>query len=105
MTDRLVWIAEPYIPAYNPIKYVASTATLDVDSQPINRNKYLSATLVNITQRNMTAEMADLTTSLRVITDGLKNGTIITCQTCQTFRIINGILSVSRSTSTLYFAG
>ena len=96
------WIAEPYIPAYNPIKYVASTATLDVDSQPINRNKYLSATLVNITQRNMTAEMADLTTSLRVITDGLKNGTIITCQT---FRIINGILSVSRSTSTLYFSG
>ena len=96
------WIAEPYIPAYNPIKYVASTATLDVDSQPINRNNYLSATLVNITQRNMTAEMADLTTSLRVITDGLKNGTNITCQT---FRTINGILSVSRSTSTLYFAG
>ena len=73
-----------------------------MDSQPINRNKYLSATLVNITQRNMTAEMADLTTSLIVITDGLKNGTNITCQT---FRIINGILSVSRSTSTLYFAG
>ena len=96
------WIAEPYIPAYNPIKYVTSTATLDVDSQPINRNNYLSATLVNITQRNMTAEMADLTTSLTVITDGLKNGTNITCQT---FRIINGILSVSRSTSTLYFAG
>ena len=98
----MYWIAEPYITAYNPIKYAASTATLDVDSQPINRNNYLSATLVNITQRNMTAEMADLTTSLRVITDGLKNGTNITCQT---FRTINGILSVSRSTSTLYFAG
>ena len=95
----MYWIAEPYITAFDPITYIASTATLDVDSQPINRNNYLSATLVNITQRNLTAEMADLTTSLTVITDGLKNGT------CQTFRIINGILSVSRSTSTLYFAG
>ena len=96
------WIAEPYITAMDPIKYIASTATLEVDSQPINRTDYLSATLVNVTQLNITMGLADLTTSLRVITDGLENGTNITCQTT---KISNGILSLSMSASTLNFAG
>ena len=94
------WIAEPYITAIDPIKYLASTATQD-GSAPINRTEFY-ATLVNVTQLNMTAGLADLTTSLRVITDGLENGTNITCQTT---KYSNGIPSLSKSTSTLYFAG
>ena len=95
------WIAEPYITAIDPIKYIASTAILERGSRPINRTEFY-ATLVNVTQLNMTTGLADLTTSLRVITDGLENGTIITCQTN---KINNGIPSLSKSMSTLYFAG
>ena len=50
----------------------------------------------------MTTQMGDLTTSLRVITDGLENGTNIICLTT---RIRNMIISKSTSTSTIYFAG
>ena len=96
-------IAEPYIPAYDPIKFVASTAKLN-EGESINHTEYLSARLLNITGRNMTAEMAvvaDMTASLRAVTSGLKNRTNITCQT---FKIVNEVLSVSRSTSTIYIA-
>ena len=99
--EAIDWIAEPYITAIDPIKYIASTATQEHGSAPINRTEFY-ATLVNVTQLNMTTGLADLTTSLRVITDGLENGTIITCQTT---KINNGISSLSKSTSTLYFAG
>ena len=93
------WIPEPYITAIDPIKYIASTAILEHGSRPINRTEFY-ATLVNVTQLNMTTGLADLTTSLRVITDGLETGTIITCQTT---KINNGISSsLSKSTSILY---
>ena len=98
----MVWIAEPYITAFDPITYTASTAPLDLGSAPINYTNHFSASLINITQYNTTTGWGDLTTSLIVITDGLENGTNITCQTT---RIRNMITLKSTSTSTIYFSG
>ena len=43
------WIAEPYITAFDPIRYVASTATQEHGSAPIN---HFFASLLNATQYN-----------------------------------------------------
>ena len=96
----MYWIAEPYITAFDPITYTASTAPLDLGSPPINHTDHFSASLLNFTHYNMTTQLGDLTTSLIVITDGLENGTNITCQTTRKM-----ITSRSTSTSTIYFAG
>ena len=97
--EAMDWIAGPYITAFDPIKYTASTAPLDLGSPPINHTNHFYASLLNITQYNMTTRSGDLTTSLIVITDGLENGTNITCQTHT--KISNGIPSLSKSTSTI----
>ena len=102
MTDRLWQWFEPYITAFDPIRYAASTAPLDLGSPPINRTNHFYSSLINITQYNMTTRSGDLTTSLIVITDGLENGTNIACQTT---RKRNMIISKSTSTSTIYFSG
>ena len=96
------WIAEPYIPANDPIKFAAVVAPLDLNSPPIDRVDHFYASLINFTNYNMTTQIGDLTASLMVITNGLENGTNITCQTTSRR---NMILSMSTSTSTLYFAG
>ena len=98
----MVWIAEPYITAFDPITYTASIAPLDLGSAPINHTNHFYASLLNVTQYNTTTQMGDLTTSLIVITDGLENGTNITCRTT---RIRNMITLKSTSTSTIYFSG
>ena len=95
--EAMDWIAEPYITAFDPIKYTASTAPLDLGSPPINRTNHFYASHLNITQYNMTTRSGDLTTSLTVITDGLENGTNITCQTTRTRKI------TSRSSSKLCY--
>ena len=98
------WIAEPYITAFDPIKYAASTAHLHLGLPPINHTDHFYTSLLNFTHYNTTTQMGDLTTSLRVITDGLENGTNIIIL-CRTTRIRNMIISKSTSTSTIYFAG
>ena len=37
------WIAEPYITAFDPITYAASTAPLDLGSPPTNHTDHFSA--------------------------------------------------------------
>ena len=71
-------------------------------SAPINRTNHFYASLLNVTQYNMTTQLGDLTTNLIVITDGLENGTNITCRTT---RIRNMITLKSTSTSTIYISG
>ena len=50
----MVWIAEPYITAFDPITYTASIAPLDLGSAPINHTNHFYASLINITQYNTT---------------------------------------------------
>ena len=47
------WIAEPYITAFDPIKYAASTAHLHLDSPPTNHTNHFSASLLNFTHYNI----------------------------------------------------
>ena len=47
--EAIDWIAEPYITAIDPIKYIASTAIQEHGSAPINHTEFY-ATLVNVTQ-------------------------------------------------------
>ena len=75
--QKIKWIVEPYIPASDAIKYGANFGNADLNS-PMNRTDYLSARLTNITQRN--GSVADMTTSLTVITHGLMNITTIVCE-------------------------
>ena len=88
------WIVEPHIPRMHPIRYTYNQHLL-----LINRTDHFFASLTNVTNINMEGRVADMTTSLTVVTDGLENGTIITCLT------VTGDLKVSSSSSSLYIAG
>ena len=66
-------------------------------TKPINRENKFFATLTNSSRRNGAA--ADMTTSLLIITNGLENGTNITC------RIGTNNFKTHLSSSILYFAG
>ena len=89
------WIVEPHNPRMHPIRYTYNQHLL-----LINRTNHFFASLTNVTNINIMEErVADMTTSLTVVTDGLKNGTIITCLT------VTGDLRVSSSSSSLYIAG
>ena len=86
------WIVEPHIPRMDPIRYTYNQHPL-----LINRTDHFFASLTKVT--NIEGEVADMTTSLTVVTDGLENGTNITCLT------VTGDLKVSISSSSLYIAG
>ena len=86
----------------DPIKYVSAIYLLNsetIQHFPMNRSNQFFASLTNITNYDTEEGVADMTTSLTVVTDGLENGTIITCLA------ITGDLRVSSSSSSLYIAG
>ena len=93
---ELIWIVEPHIPRTDPIRYTL----VEYLSNPLkNRTSHFFASLINVTNINMEERVADMTTSLTVVTNGLENGTNITCLT------VTGDLKVSSSSSSLYIAG
>ena len=86
----------------DPIKYVSAIYLLNsetVQHFPMNRSNHFFASLTNITNYDTEERVADMTTSLTVVTDGLENGTIITCLT------VDRDMRVSSSSSSLYIAG
>ena len=96
--SEISWIVEPHIPRMNPIKYTLAAYSVGNEQHfLINRTNQFFAGLTNVT--NMEEGVADMTTSLTVVTDGLKNGTNITCS------MATKDFSICSSSSLVYIAG
>ena len=91
----IVWEVKEYFTS--PMQYFAEHLDRPDLTKPINRENKFFATLTNSSRRNGAA--ADMTTSLLIITNGLENGTNITC------RIGTNNFKTHLSSSILYFAG
>ena len=75
----MVWKAEPYIPANNPIAYVSGQ--IAAGPSPVSRGSFV-ATLTNFTRSDdNNIHVADMKSELSVMTSGVDNETVITCQT------------------------
>ena len=96
--SEISWIVEPHIPRMNPIKYTLAEHLVGIGQHLLkNLTNHFFASLTNIT--NIEGEVADMTTSLTVVTDGLENGTSITCST------LTIDFSICSSSSLVYIAG
>ena len=98
--ELMSWSAKPYISGNDAINYspgfiYANNETMIFIEGTDNRF-FSSLTSIMFNRHDVT--VANITTTLRVITSGLDNGTNITCET---YRGRNR----SRSSSILYFAG
>ena len=81
-----------------PIKYTLAEHLAGIDQHLLrNRTNHFVASFTNVT--NIEGEVADMTTNLTVVTDGLENGTNITCSTA------TEDLSICSSSSLVYIAG
>ena len=82
----------------DPIKYTLVEHSVGIGQHLLrNRTNHFFASLTNVT--NIEGEVADMTSSLTVVTDGLENGTNITCST------VTEDLSICSSSSLVYIAG
>ena len=90
------WVVPPYIPRGDPIQYAADPPLASIH---INRQDKFFATLTNIT-RQLNDSVADMTTSLMIITYGIQNKTNITCQV-----VTRDSQKHQSSSSTLYLTG
>ena len=96
--SEISWIVEPQIPRMVPIKYTLAEHSVGIGQHLLkNLTNHFFASLTNVT--NIEGEVADMTTSLTVVTDGLENGTNITCST------LTIDLKTPSSSSFLYMAG
>ena len=97
--DLMSWSAEPYF-TENDILY--SPGLIYVNNESVvfieGTNKNFISSLMTIVYNSDNTEVANITTTLTVITRSLENGTNITCLT-------NRRLKKSQSFSILYFAG
>ena len=91
----IVWEVKQYFTS--PMQYFAEHLDRPDLTKPISRENKFFATLTNSSRRNGAA--ADMTTSLLIVTNGLENGTNITC------RIGTNNFKTHLSSSILYFAG
>ena len=87
------WIAKPYI---SKIRYLPQYNDTMIFSEGTDNRFFSSLTSIMFNRDDVT--VANITTSLRVTTSGLDNGTNITCVTYR------GIKR-SQSSSVLYFVG
>ena len=92
----ILWEVQPYITLANPMQYVAELTTLPAGRLPMDREDKFFANLINITR--LDGKVADMTTSLTIISNGIENKTNITC------RIKSGNFQEFHSSSVLYFA-
>ena len=102
--DEISWIVEPQIPRMVPIKYTLAGYLAAIGNEQhllMNSTNHFFASLTNVSKINFEEGVlvADLTTSLTVVTDGLENGTNITCST------LTIDLKTPSSSSFLYMAG
>ena len=92
---------EPYFTekGYLTIKYVSQRlAVNDTGTYPMNRSDVVFTHLINITRIN--TYVADMTSTLTIVTSGVTNGTKIQCQTVKgrdiplssTFLYLSGII-------------
>ncbi|CAI8047822.1 hypothetical protein GBAR_LOCUS26456, partial [Geodia barretti] len=88
----ILWEVPPYIPRADPIQYVADPPV--GMSGAINTNREDKTNLTNITRLN--GSVADITTSLMIITYGILNKTTIICQ------VVTRDSQEPQSSSTLY---
>ena len=93
--DLMSWSAKPYF-TENDILY--SPGLIYVNNESVVFCKNFTSSLMTIVYNSDNIEVANITTTLTVITRGLGNGTNITCLT-------NRRLNRSQSFSLLYFAG
>ena len=93
----ILWEVQPYITLANPIQYVAELAILPAGRLPMDREDKFFANLTNITR--LDGKVADMTTSLTIISNGIENKANITC------RVKSGDFQEFQSSSLLYFAG
>ena len=97
--DLMTWSAKPYF-TENDILY--SPGLIYVNNESVvfieGTNKNFISSLMTIVYNSDNIEVANITTTLTVITRGLGNATNITCLT-------NRRLNISQSFSLLYFAG
>ena len=89
----IAWVVPPYITWADPIQYAAEILT----AIHMNREDKFFATLTNITRLN--GSVADMTTSLKIITYGIRNETTITC------KVVTRDFQKPQSSSTLYLTG
>ncbi|CAI8056295.1 hypothetical protein GBAR_LOCUS30668 [Geodia barretti] len=94
--NSMAWIAEPYVPANNPIRY--ASGHIATGSHPVYSRGFFVANLTNLHRSGASIHIADLTSELTVMTSGVNNGTSITCKTYR------GLQSSQRSTF-FYHAG
>ncbi|CAI8012625.1 hypothetical protein GBAR_LOCUS8093, partial [Geodia barretti] len=73
----IAWEVSPYIPRADPIQYAADVHGGMSGAINMNREDKFFATLTNITRLN--GSVADMTTSLMIITYGIQNKTTIIC--------------------------
>ena len=94
------WIVEPYVPESDPIIFAASQSVSPEGNEPLSRTPVLATltSVMNKRRNNVSAWIADMTTTLTVNTSEVENKTNITCQTQR------GIDFPSTSTF-LYIAG
>ena len=96
--SEISWIVEPHTPRMYPIKYTLAEHSVGIAQHLLkNRTNHFFASLTNVT--NIEGEVADMTSSLTVVTDGLENWTNITCST------VTEDLSICSSSSLVYIAG
>jgi hypothetical protein len=95
----ILWEVQPYITLANPMQYVAELATLPAGRLPMDSDDKFFANLTNINITRLDGKVADMTTSLMIITYGIRNNTNITC------RVQKGDFEALHSSSTLYFIG
>ena len=92
----MAWIAEPCVPAINPIRY--ASGHIATGSHPVYSRGFFVANLTNLHRSGASIHIADLSSELTVMTSGVHNGTRITC------KIYRGLQSSQRSTF-FYHAG
>ena len=92
------WEVPPYISQGDPIQYVSDPLG-GILTIHMNRKEIFFATLTNITRLNVNESVADMTTSLMIITYGIENKTNITCQ------VATRDFQALKSSSTLYLTG
>ena len=96
--DLMRWTAEPYITRTDAIRYSPAYINNETMIFIEGTDNHFFSSLTNIMFNRHDVTVANITTTLRVITSGLDNGTNITCVTYK------GIKR-SQSSSILYFVG
>ena len=74
----LRWIVQPYIPAYDAIKYIPGL--IPRGSYPVYHRGSFVGRLTNLTSISGTIHLADLTSDLTFTVSEVENGTTITCK-------------------------